>query len=84
MIIDDADFEFSPRIRFASALDFGSLHEAAGGEGIRGVGNIEFVAILANISGSPIRVQEDSAVAAFGGFEFQREFITLVSAFVNE
>ena len=77
-------FEASPRIRFASAFDFDSLHEAAGRKGIGGVGNVQLVAILADVTGVRVGVQEDSAVAAFRGFEFQREFVILVGIFVNE
>ena len=52
--------------------------------GLELIGNVEFVAILANVTRVPVSVQEDSAVASFRGFEFQREFVILVGAFVNE
>ena len=64
-----AHFEASPLVGLAGPFELLAPDEAAGGKGIVRRSDVELVAILRHAGGLDLRVQKDSAVRSFRGFE---------------
>ena len=69
------DVEGSPAIGFAGTCHLFSLNETAGGEGVVGRGNVQFVAVGGGVGGNGGSVQENAAVGATGGAEVGAKLI---------
>ena len=83
-VINDANLEGSPGIRFTRTFVFNALHEATGGKWISRVGDVKFVTISADVSRIFSSVKEDPAIAAFGGLKLKFEFVVFVSVLVDK